>query len=199
MNNKSILTMIGCAIISIGVIISTVFYYANNHDKVQTARTQALNVYDKLTAVKSKDIVYQVDSNKTYSTYTLKVIKNISELMTKMTTYQSGKQYQNNRADLQKVITDKSFFDKYYKSAINEDNENVINILNLKSITKEVKTYNLTNGQFLVIVSYIQYHNASDLNHEDQLNKTYQGYIMSANLTQITEVTPIDELSVSQQ
>lgn len=148
---------------------------------------------------KNAQIVYTVDNSGNFDPNAQKVIENLNDWFTTMTTYTSGKEYSANRAQLQKHIKDQSFFKKYYQADTDSSGNSSVDALSLKSKTSSVHSYLTADGSYLVMVRYFQYHREKDLKYEGSLKPSYGTYLVRANQTQITKITAITDLTMENQ
>lgn len=188
-------------ILGILAIVFTGVLGWHNHEKRQAVKASNQEV----TAMQGKvgnlvqqnnHIVYAVNSDGHYSVNTQKTVNMLTNLFEGMTTYTSGKEYQQNRMHAQNVIKDKTFFDKYYQNDRDKSGNSSIDVLKIKSKATDTNAYVLPNGQYLVMVKYYAYHYDSDLDHIGKMTPRYGTFILSANQTQVTNIQSVPNLTM---
>lgn len=187
--NKAFACIVGVLFLialSLGFTHNSLSMQADNAD---LALSQAQNKHAELTHVDTQIISTpngQVDEG------AAETIKNINKLFTTLTTYISATQYQNNFKNAQQTVLDKSFFTKSgFLTPLDDQNnpENSSMAINkIKSEPNFVHTYQLSSGQYIVMISQYMYHNPADLNYKSKLETTNTALLVTGTANHITQV-----------
>lgn len=110
-----------------------------------------------------------------------KMIKELTDLFSTATTFDSASEYQSNYHQLKHVIKDPAFFNDFMTLDRDRDGNSMVSGSGKRSITRDVRVYPTGGTSYVVVVEYTQYHSRSDLNQESKLLK--QGVVFDVQGT----------------
>lgn len=182
-----------CAIFFAGLIM-----YLVQKDSVTSTRNELNSMIadtNKRVATIQKEKVIVDDMGKP-SEQLKKMDSYVKNLFTRVTTYDSGQKYVDNRRFAKTHIQDERFFKQVMGDPIDSYGDNRVDVLSMKSKTDTVQIYQYGKERYYVIIRYIPYTKSETINAPKYVTDSLKRHTLALRIkgtptTGLTEVEPI--------
>lgn len=157
-NKKNVVTIVAliifiCGIASVSISYSKFEKVKSDLDKAKNFNKQAEKDNEKINKkINAKEI--GIYTNGKANSINLPIKKELKYIFTIAYTYNSGSDYTANRRELKNIISDKSFFEKYYTPDKDVSGKSIVDTRGDKSSVQNVDVYSIDKNEYLVIVDY---------------------------------------------
>lgn len=154
--------------------------YSQKIEKKQSQVAALANDVDLLKERKRKIIYIPKKGDATLNHRAEATSSELNQIFSRVTTFNSGHQYHENREYAKNYFIEGNFFDEFLQPDRDATGNSYVNGLDLKVETDKVYVYPLKANSYYVIARYIPYHASSDLNDKSQLKICSTAFAVTA-------------------
>lgn len=154
---------------------------------------------DKLTKQNNQIVYVPRVGDANLSKNQVKMIKFLTKFFAQMTTFSTSTEYKTNYNYAKSIINDQAFFDQFMNAPV-VDGVNRIKAQNIKMKSEQVQVVITGDNSYQVFVTYVPYHNSSDLYQESELytmTKVFDVQGTKSNITKMALNTDFVDNSLS--
>lgn len=152
----------------------------NKANKLQTK-------LDKLTAQNNQIVYVPRVGDADLSKNQVKMIEFLTKFFSRVTTFSTSTEYKTNYDYAKSVIHDQAFFDQFMNAPV-ADGVDRVKAQNIKMKCEQVQVIITGDDSYQVFVTYVPYHNSSDLYQESKLYTLTKVFDVQGDVSNITKM-----------